>query len=66
MIIGKRKWSNIIVIKANMLLFEVMSDLKVNFHKKLLAGVNILQNWLEEAVNILYCMIGSTSFKYLG
>lgn len=49
-----------------MLLFEVMSVLKVNFHKSLLVGVNIPQNWLEEAANILYYKIGSTPFKYLG
>ncbi|AES59406.1 hypothetical protein MTR_1g019090 [Medicago truncatula] len=46
--------------------FAVMSVLKVNFHKSLLVGVNIPQNWLEEAANILYYKIGSTPFKYLG
>ncbi|PNY01537.1 cysteine-rich receptor-like protein kinase [Trifolium pratense] len=34
--------------------------------KALELGINIDQNWLEEAANILNCKIGSTPFKYLG
>ncbi|CAJ2655849.1 unnamed protein product [Trifolium pratense] len=66
LIIGEKSWSNIPIIKANLLLFELISGLKVNFHKCLLVGINIDQNWLEEAANILNCKIGSTPFKYLG
>ena len=32
LIIGEKKWSNIKIIKANLLLFEVMSGLKVSFN----------------------------------
>jgi hypothetical protein len=32
----------------------------------MLAGINIDQNWLEEATNILQCKVGTTPFKYLG
>jgi hypothetical protein len=64
-IIGGKSWGNIRIIKANMKLFELMSGLKVNFHKSMLAGINIDQSWLEEAANILQCKVGTTPFKYL-
>lgn len=43
LIIGEKKWSNIRIIKANMLLFEVMLGLKINSHKSLSMGVIISQ-----------------------
>ncbi|MCH92733.1 RNA-directed DNA polymerase (Reverse transcriptase) [Trifolium medium] len=66
LIIGEKGWENISIIKANLLLFELMSGLKVNFHKSLLVGVNIPHRWLEEAANILNCKVGFNQFKYLG
>src|SRR4051812_19070438 len=53
-------------MKEILLLFELVSGLKVNFHKSSLIGINIPQTWLEEATNILRCRVGSTPFKYLG
>jgi hypothetical protein len=66
LIIGGKSWGNIRIIKANLKLFQLMSGLKVNFHKSMLAGINIDQSWLEEAANILQCKVGTTPFKYLG
>jgi hypothetical protein len=66
LIIGRKGWGNIRVIKANLMLFELMSGLKVNYHKSLLVGINIAHSWIEEAANILNCKVGSTPFKYLG
>jgi hypothetical protein len=66
LIIGRKGWGNIRIIKANLMLFESMSGLKVNYHKSLLVGINIAHNWIEEAANILQCKLGSTPFKYLG
>lgn len=48
-----------------MLLFELMSGLKVKFNKHLLVRINIHQRWLLEAANILNCKLGPTPFKYL-
>jgi hypothetical protein len=39
--IGKDSWGNNRAIKANLLLFEMISSLKVNFHKSLLMRVII-------------------------
>ncbi|XP_058783416.1 uncharacterized protein LOC131658099 [Vicia villosa] len=66
LIIGEKSWSNIRTIKANLLLFEVMSGLKVNFNKSKLVGVNIRHRWLEEASHIMSCQMGSIPFKYPG
>ncbi|PNX92269.1 cysteine-rich receptor-like protein kinase [Trifolium pratense] len=66
LIIGRKGWGNIRIIKAILLLFELMSGLKVNFHKSLLIGINIHQIWIEEAAKILNCKVGSFPFKYLG
>jgi len=49
-----------------MLLFELMPWLNVNFHKKLLVGVNLANSLLEESSNVLHCKIDKASFKYLG
>jgi hypothetical protein len=66
LIVGDKKWLNIKIIKANLLLFEVMLGLKVNFHKSVLMGVNISQRWVEKVSKFLNCKIGCTLFKYLG
>jgi hypothetical protein len=46
---GEKSWANICVLKANLILFELISGLKVNFHKGLLIGVNIAKAWVREA-----------------
>ncbi|XP_058775322.1 uncharacterized protein LOC131649585 [Vicia villosa] len=48
-IVGKKSWKNIWAIKANLQLFELISRLKVNFHKSSLIRVYIHRAWLEEA-----------------
>jgi hypothetical protein len=52
LIIGGEGWSNIRIIKAKLLLFEAMSDLKVNFHKSSLVGININKKWIKEVVAV--------------
>lgn len=51
--------------KKNLLLFEVMSNLKVNFNKILLIWINIHQRWLEEVTQIMNCQMSLTPFKYI-
>jgi hypothetical protein len=66
LIIEEKSWGNIWIMKANLLLFELMSGLKVNFNKSMLTSINIPQCWLEEAANILNCKVWCFPFKYLG
>jgi hypothetical protein len=49
-----------------LLLFELLSGLKVNFHKSMLVGVNISESWLREAASALRCKVGKVPFLYLG
>ncbi|XP_073220836.1 uncharacterized protein, partial [Cicer arietinum] len=65
MILGAKSWSNIRNIKANLLMFELASWLKVKFHKSLLVGVNVHEYWLEEAATLINCKKGMLPFKYL-
>lgn len=65
-VVGKRNWKNILVIKEILQLFELVSELKVNIHKISHIGVNIHGSWLEEASKVLHCKVKSTSFTYLG
>jgi len=53
-------------MRVGLVLFEVMSGLKVNFHKSSLVGVNINASWLSEAASMLGCKVGKVSFLYLG
>lgn len=65
-ILGDMNWSNVRSIKDNLLLFELASNLKVNFHKSVLVGVNASNSWLEETTNLLNYKVGKVPFKYLG
>jgi hypothetical protein len=42
--VGEKSWANIREIKAFLNLFESVSGLKVDFHKRLLVGVNVDKN----------------------
>jgi hypothetical protein len=66
LLVGEKSWANIRVLKAMLILFELISGLKVNFHKSLLIGVNILETWLVDAAYALNCKIGRVPFMYLG
>jgi hypothetical protein len=49
LLMGAKSWANVRALRAVLGLFEVMSDLKVNFHKSMLVGVNISDFLLYEA-----------------
>lgn len=66
LLLGVKSWDNVRALWAVLLLFEAMSDLKVNFHKSMLIGVKIVDSWLGEAASILNCKVGKTPFVYLG
>nr|ABD33380.2 RNA-directed DNA polymerase, related [Medicago truncatula] len=51
--IRQNSWGNIRALKAIMILFELKSGLKVNFHKRLLDGINVAETWLVEEFVVL-------------
>jgi len=65
-LIGGKSWANVRALRAVLLLFELVSGLKVNFHKSMLVGVNISNFWLSEATYVLSCKVGKVPFVYLG
>ncbi|XP_024636586.1 uncharacterized protein [Medicago truncatula] len=66
LIIGEKIWLNVRSMRAVLLLFEQVSELKVNFHKSLITGVNVTDSWLYEASLILNFRVGTLPFVYLG
>jgi hypothetical protein len=66
LIVGEKSWVNICVLRANLMLFELISDLNVNFNKSLLVGVNISYSWLVDAAQVLNCKLGRIPFLSLG
>lgn len=54
------------MIKAILHLFEVISGLKVNFHKNQQVGLKVDNEWVIRAASVLNCKVGSASFRYLG
>jgi mannosylglycoprotein endo-beta-mannosidase len=66
LLLGIKSWANVRGLLVVLVLFELMSGLKVNFHKSMLVGVNIADSWLHEAASALHCRVGKVSFLYLG
>ena len=66
LILGEKSWANIRAMRDVLLLFQVLSGLKVSFAKSLLVGANVATSWLNEAVMALNCKVGSIPFMYLG
>ncbi|WJX73507.1 hypothetical protein P8452_57279 [Trifolium repens] len=66
LLLGVKSWANVRALRSVLVLFELMSGLKVNFHKSMLVGVNISESWLHEAVSGLRCKVGKAPFLYLG
>lgn len=65
-LVGVKSWANVRALRVVLLLFEVMSGLKVNFHNSMLVGVNVSDTWLNEATSVLNCKVGNAPFVYLG
>jgi len=53
-------------MRAVLLVFEEVSELKVNFHKSMHTGVNVSESWLSEVAIVLSCRKGFIPFVYLG
>jgi len=66
LLIDIKSWANVRAMKAVLLLFEVVSGLKVNSHKSMLFGMNVNDSWLHEAAVVMHCKHGRIPFLYLG
>jgi hypothetical protein len=66
LIVGENSWRNIRAIKDILILFELVSELKVIFHRSMLMGVNANDSWLIDAAVVVNCKIGCIPFAYLG
>jgi hypothetical protein len=53
-------------LKGVLMLFERVSDMKINFHKSEFNPMNIEEDQAHEIAYILNCPIGSLPFKCLG
>jgi hypothetical protein len=53
LIISEKNWVNIGVTKATIILFELFLGSKVNFHKSMLVGINVIETWLANAISML-------------
>ncbi|GAU50004.1 hypothetical protein TSUD_287100 [Trifolium subterraneum] len=65
LLLGTKSWVNVRALRVVLVLFETMSDLKVNFNKSMLVGVNIADSWLCAAASALRCKVGNVPFLYL-
>jgi hypothetical protein len=59
LLLGTKNWANFRALRAVLVLFETISDLKVNFNKSMLVGVNIYDSWLNAVVTALRCNVGN-------
>jgi len=58
--------NNVRAMKVLIILFEVITSIKVNFNKSMLVEVNIVDSCLSEAPLDMNCKIGRLHFLYLG
>lgn len=66
LLVGEATWENLWTMKALLRCFELVSGLKVNFHKSRVIGINLEEHFLNDAAVFLNCKQGSIPFKYLG
>ncbi|GAU18465.1 hypothetical protein TSUD_366480 [Trifolium subterraneum] len=65
-IVGEGNWDNLWTIKTVLRSFEIVSGLKVNFHKSKLYGINIDEHFLSASSAFLHCEVESIPFRFLG
>jgi len=66
LLLGHKSWASVRALRVTLIIFELLSGLKVNFNKRLLVGINISDSWLSEATSVLSCKAGTIPFLYLG
>lgn len=63
---GPSTLENMATIKAILHLFELVSRMKINYHKSHILGIKTSSSWVKDAATILNCKVGSLPFTYLG
>lgn len=58
--------TNIMVIKSILKCFELISSLRVNFHKRKIGGMGVDESEIKKFSLILNCGIMKVPFKYVG
>ncbi|XP_019433997.1 PREDICTED: uncharacterized protein LOC109340726 [Lupinus angustifolius] len=66
LLIGAKSAENIMVLKSILKCFELVSGLRINFHKSQFIGINSDEDFVQMAVHKLFCCVGSVPFKFLG
>ncbi|XP_058751462.1 uncharacterized mitochondrial protein AtMg01250-like [Vicia villosa] len=66
LLIGDGSWKHLWAIKAVLRSFELVSGLRINYHKSKLIGVNINSHFMGVATNFLNCREEAKEFKFLG
>ncbi|XP_058726723.1 uncharacterized protein LOC131598107 [Vicia villosa] len=66
LLIGDGSWKHLSAIKALLRSFELVSGLRINYHKSKLIGININPHFLGVATNFLNCRPEEKEFKFIG
>lgn len=64
--VGRATYEKPCTLKAVLRGFELVLELKVNFHKSCTYGVNVSEDFLVAGSNFLCCNVGGLPFIYLG
>ncbi|XP_028111966.1 uncharacterized protein LOC114310213 [Camellia sinensis] len=59
-------WDEIIMIKRILRYFEIISGLKINFHKSIVCGIGVEEGLVKEFATKLNCLSQRLPFTYLG
>ncbi|GLT99814.1 hypothetical protein SLE2022_172280 [Rubroshorea leprosula] len=65
-ILGKANKENVLMVKAILRWFELMSGLRINFSKSSVYGFNVTDSWVRGVAGVLHCGVGKAPFIYLG
>ena len=64
--VGEANWDNVVVLKALLRGFEMVSGLKINYAKSQFGVIGGDVNWINAATQTLNCRQLETPFSYLG
>lgn len=64
--VGEATWDNVLVLKAMLRGYEMVSGLKINYAKSQFCVIGGVATWTNEAAQTLNCRQLETPFTYLG
>ena len=64
--VGEATWDNVLVLKAMLRGYEMVSGLKINYAKSQFGVIGGVVTWTNEAAQTLNCRQLETPFTYLG